>query len=213
MLRACDAAAITAHCAPTAGADRRRAELERVRAGTRDVVGLDRRLSGEAVVRVLLAHRCSSAASLRGARGAEPLRRGGNLMCMFFGLTIEKLLLIGLVAALLIGPERLPRYAESLAQLRPARAGVRHDRARRACSDEMGEDFDDVDWRTLDPRQYDPRRIIREALLDDAPVPDRARRAAPAAAVTSTSALTPPTPVAPAVHARDEPPPFDTEAT
>ena len=34
---------------------------------------------------------------------------------MFFGITIEKLLLIGLVAALVIGPERLPRYAESLA--------------------------------------------------------------------------------------------------
>jgi sec-independent protein translocase protein TatB len=33
--------------------------------------------------------------------------------------------------------------------------------------DEMGPDFDDVDWKRLDPRQYDPRRIIREALLDD----------------------------------------------
>jgi sec-independent protein translocase protein TatB len=36
--------------------------------------------------------------------------------------------------------------------------------------DEMGPDFDDVDWKKLDPRQYDPRRIIREALNDgDAP--------------------------------------------
>ena len=47
----------------------------------------------------------------------------------------------------------------------------------------MGPDFDDVDWRTLDPRQYDPRRIIREALLDDAPVPT-VRAASVAAAVT-----------------------------
>ena len=55
----------------------------------------------------------------------------------------------------------------------------------------MGPDFDDVDWRTLDPRQYDPRRIIREALLDDAPVPT-VRAAGAAAAVASTSAVTEP---------------------
>ena len=36
---------------------------------------------------------------------------------MQFGITFEKLLLIGLIAALLIGPERLPRYAESVAKL------------------------------------------------------------------------------------------------
>jgi sec-independent protein translocase protein TatB len=36
--------------------------------------------------------------------------------------------------------------------------------------DEMGPEFDDVDWKKLDPRQYDPRRIIREALIDDEPV-------------------------------------------
>jgi sec-independent protein translocase protein TatB len=101
---------------------------------------------------------------------------------MFFGLTIEKLLLIGVIAAVLIGPERLPRYAEGLAHwasrtrdfLRGARSRVK---------EEMGPDFDDVDWRKLDPRQYDPRRIIREALLDDAPVPTV--RAAQAAAVVS----------------------------
>ena len=31
---------------------------------------------------------------------------------------------------------------------------------------ELGPEFDDVDWRKLDPRQYDPRRIVREALAD-----------------------------------------------
>ncbi len=34
----------------------------------------------------------------------------------------------------------------------------------------MGPEFDDLDWKKLDPRQYDPRRIIREALTDDEPV-------------------------------------------
>jgi sec-independent protein translocase protein TatB len=31
----------------------------------------------------------------------------------------------------------------------------------------MGPEFDDIDWQQFDPRQYDPRRIVREALLDD----------------------------------------------
>jgi len=35
--------------------------------------------------------------------------------------------------------------------------------------EELGEGYEDVDWRKLDPRQYDPRRIIREALLEDLP--------------------------------------------
>ena len=88
---------------------------------------------------------------------------------MFFGLTIEKLLLIGLVAGLLIGPERLPRYVESLTKF-AKRAREYVSTAKTKMKDEMGSDFDDVDWRTLDPRQYDPRRIIREALVDDEPV-------------------------------------------
>jgi sec-independent protein translocase protein TatB len=124
---------------------------------------------------------------------------------MIFGLTIEKLLLIGLVAALILGPERLPRYAESLAHFtKRAREWV--STAKTRVRDEMGDDFDDVDWRTLDPRQYDPRRIIREALLDDAPAPSvTAAQAAP----------TPPTtPVrSPFRGPADGPPPYDTEAT
>jgi Sec-independent protein translocase protein TatA len=85
-----------------------------------------------------------------------------------FGLTFEKLLLIGVIAVFVLGPERLPGYAAKLAQL------VRNVRdmangAKERMRDEMGPEFDDVDWKKLDPRQYDPRRIIREALLDDEP--------------------------------------------
>jgi sec-independent protein translocase protein TatB len=39
--------------------------------------------------------------------------------------------------------------------------------AKERVRDELGPDFDEVDWKKLDPRQYDPRRIIREALADD----------------------------------------------
>ncbi|TFB94725.1 MULTISPECIES: Sec-independent protein translocase TatB [Cryobacterium] len=83
-----------------------------------------------------------------------------------FGLTFEKILLIGIVAVFLLGPEKLPHYAAQLArlvkQLRDMANG-----AKERMRDEMGPEFDDVDWKKLDPRQYDPRRIIREALIDD----------------------------------------------
>ncbi|WP_458042084.1 MULTISPECIES: Sec-independent protein translocase TatB [Bacteria] len=133
---------------------------------------------------------------------------------MFFGLTIEKLLLIGVIAAMLVGPERLPRYAEGLAKLlnrlreflRGAKTRVR---------DEMGEDFGDVDWRQLDPRQYDPRRIIREALLDEPPLkpvsPGAPRPATTAlggggaaAAATATASASP---------SASDATPYDSEAT
>lgn len=83
-----------------------------------------------------------------------------------FGLTFEKLIIIGVVAAFVIGPERLPHYASVLAkfvrQLRDFTNG-----AKTRMKEEMGPDFDEVEWKKLDPRQYDPRRIIRDALLED----------------------------------------------
>ncbi|MHB1171362.1 MAG: Sec-independent protein translocase family protein [Lacisediminihabitans sp.] len=83
-----------------------------------------------------------------------------------FGLTFDKLLVIAVIAVFLLGPERLPHYAAQLARLvRSLRQMA--DGAKDRLRDEMGPDFDDVDWKKLDPRQYDPRRIIREALLDE----------------------------------------------
>lgn len=82
------------------------------------------------------------------------------------GLTLDKLLVLGIIAVFVLGPERLPYYASQLARLvRSARDMANG--AKERMRDEMGPDFDDVDWKKLDPRQYDPRRIIREALLDD----------------------------------------------
>lgn len=88
---------------------------------------------------------------------------------VFNGLTFEKLLLVAIVAAFLLGPDKLPHYAAKLGQL------VRNMRdyangAKSRMKEEMGPEFDEVDWKKLDPRQYDPRRIIREALSDDAPI-------------------------------------------
>lgn len=98
------------------------------------------------------------------------------------GLTFEKLLVIMLIAVFVVGPDRLPSYAQKLAQLvkslKQMATGAK-DRMR----DEMGPEFDDVDWKKLDPRQYDPRRIIRDALLEDENTPEaRRERAAQASA-------------------------------
>ncbi len=118
-----------------------------------------------------------------------------------FGLDFEKLLVIGIIAVIIVGPQRLPKYAAQLARLvRTLRdlANGAKDRLR----DEMGPEFDDVDWQKLDPRQYDPRRIIRDALLDDG---------------ASVAVVRPPTVLSPvkprAKMAEGVPAPFDAEAT
>ena len=85
---------------------------------------------------------------------------------MSFGLTFDKLLIIALIAVFLIGPDRLPSYAAQLARLVKTLRGFANG-AKDRMREEMGPEFDEVDWRKLDPRQYDPRRIIREALLED----------------------------------------------
>ncbi|WP_375399924.1 twin-arginine translocase TatA/TatE family subunit [uncultured Amnibacterium sp.] len=80
-------------------------------------------------------------------------------------LDFEKLLVIGVIALFLLGPDKLPEYAAKLARL--VRQGRRMlDDAKERMRDELGEDFDEEQWRKLDPRQYDPRRIIRDALLE-----------------------------------------------
>ncbi|UNK69791.1 twin-arginine translocase TatA/TatE family subunit [Microbacterium sp. H1-D42] len=132
---------------------------------------------------------------------------------MEFGLTFDKLLLIGLVAVLIIGPERLPKAAEGFAKF-VRRAGEYLRDTRSKMRDELGPEIDEVDWRKLDPRQYDPRRIIRDALFEE---PDFT--AAPVAKPASSNPFTtdpvqsPRTPMTRTAFSRATPPPFDAEAT
>ncbi|MEY4296369.1 MAG: hypothetical protein RL016_215 [Actinomycetota bacterium] len=80
-----------------------------------------------------------------------------------FGISGEKLLILGVLAAVVLGPDRLPYYAQQLAKL--VKSVKRFaDGAKDQLSAEVGEE---LDWKKLDPRQYDPRRIIREALIED----------------------------------------------
>jgi sec-independent protein translocase protein TatB len=73
------------------------------------------------------------------------------------------------------------------------------DGAKDQLSNELGEGFEDLDWKKLDPRQYDPRRIIREALTEDLD----------SAAKPATLANRP----KPATLAAGEAAPYDSEAT
>lgn len=83
------------------------------------------------------------------------------------GFSFDKLLVIAAIAVMLVGPTRLPIYAQKLGEfVRNVRKYA--DTARDRVRDEVGaEVFDDIDWQRLDPRQYDPRRIIRDALFSE----------------------------------------------
>lgn len=82
-----------------------------------------------------------------------------------FSINGGELLVLIVVAVVVLGPERLPQYAQQLGRfVREAKAFAV--KAREQVRSEMGEEFDDVDWQALDPRRYDPRRIVRDALFD-----------------------------------------------
>ena len=140
-----------------------------------------------------------------------------------FGINGPEFLVLALIALLVVGPERLPQYAAQLGrmvrELRRMANGAR-DQVRA----ELGPEFDDIDWQKLDPRQYDPRRIVREALsdaLDDEPASRRptvgSRDGNPT--VRGSGATAAGSPSGGAGTSRRQPgsgalpPPFDTEAT
>lgn len=88
-----------------------------------------------------------------------------------FGINGFEMVILVIVALFVIGPQRLPEYAGKL------RDFVRSFRrmaegAKETVKQDFGADLDAYDWRSLDPRQYDPRRIVREALAEE----DRAIR-------------------------------------
>ncbi|MDQ3382753.1 MAG: Sec-independent protein translocase TatB [Actinomycetota bacterium] len=137
-----------------------------------------------------------------------------------------ELLLLIVLALFILGPERLPEYAAKLAR---AVRGLRDlaEGAKSQLKEEMGPAFEDVNWRQLDPRQYDPRRIVREAL--SAPEPDKARSSPTSVARGATAggaasrhegdvpddlsrSTRVPTPYA-GGHNPDLPTPFDPDAT
>ncbi|MFC4904916.1 Sec-independent protein translocase TatB [Kocuria oceani] len=113
-----------------------------------------------------------------------------------FGINGAEMIVLILLALVLIGPERLPEYAEKLKQL--VKTAKRYATgATEDLKESLGPELADVDWRKLDPRQYDPRTIVRQALIEDQDEPAPARPNGPIR-----------TSLAPGVPA-----PFDAEST
>ncbi|PQZ95960.1 Sec-independent protein translocase TatB [Arthrobacter sp. MYb227] len=125
---------------------------------------------------------------------------------MFLGINGSELVVLAILAVVILGPEKLPEYAAQLArlvkELRRMATG-----AKEQLRDEVGDEIVDMDWRKLDPRQYDPRKIIKEALLDD--FQEAVDLAKEPSAVQQRSI----SPVPVNRLAADEPAPFDYEAT
>lgn len=80
------------------------------------------------------------------------------------GLTFDKLLVVAFLAAVLVGPQRLPGYTQRLAET--ARGLRTYVEATRTEATKAGIPVRRADWERLDPRRYDPRRIVTEALRD-----------------------------------------------
>jgi len=113
-----------------------------------------------------------------------------------FGMGVPEIGLILVVALLLFGPEKLPELAKQAAGfIRTVRKMA--DNAKNDLGREMGEDFSDLDLRSLDPREIVRRNFLD---LDDDPRLD-GNNTTPAA-TKETRILRP-----------GETPPFDPEST
>ncbi|MBU4213893.1 MAG: Sec-independent protein translocase TatB [Actinobacteria bacterium] len=126
------------------------------------------------------------------------------------GINGGEFLILLVIAAIVIGPERLPGYAEQLASfVRRGRVLLRDTRER--VSSEFGDAGNDLDWEALDPRRYDPRRIVREALAEDLTAPAARPVPRPATTAATTAAAAPG--AAAAAAAEPVPVAYDDEAT
>ncbi len=121
-----------------------------------------------------------------GLSGPVTLSAGGGPV---FDINGGEFVVLALLAALLLGPDRLPELARGAARL------IRRGRdfatgASAQMRDEMGVDLDAVDWRRYDPRQYHPRRIVQNALSDafDDDPPASRRKGATAASKRAEAA-------------------------
>ena len=83
---------------------------------------------------------------------------------MFGSIGWGEIVVLGLAALFIFGPERLPHLARDaaagLTRLREAVTG-----ARGQLTDTLGPDFDHLT--NLDVRQYHPRTLLRRALTDE----------------------------------------------
>ncbi|HAY42491.1 MAG TPA: Sec-independent protein translocase TatB [Micrococcaceae bacterium] len=127
-----------------------------------------------------------------------------------FGINGGEFIILAVLAVVILGPEKLPEYAKKLANLVKELRRMANG-AKEQLREEVGDEVADIDWRKLDPRQYDPRRIIKEALIDEFDDAVSAAKGSPA--VPSAPVRTAIAPQKQQPLASNEPAPFDSEAT
>ncbi|WP_172120248.1 Sec-independent protein translocase TatB [Actinomyces faecalis] len=83
-----------------------------------------------------------------------------------FGISGGEFFVLLLVIVIVVGPQRLPEYTSKLTQLvRQLRLFI--DNAKEQIAEEVGPELGDLSLKDLDPRNYDPRKIVRDALGED----------------------------------------------
>lgn len=82
------------------------------------------------------------------------------------GINGGEFIVLIILAMVILGPERLPEYAQKLAEFIKGARAMAVD-AKTKLQEETGTNLDEVDWQKYDPRNYDPRKIIREALSEE----------------------------------------------
>ncbi len=83
-----------------------------------------------------------------------------------FGINGNEFIVLLLVLVVIIGPQRLPEYTRKLTQwVRQLRLFL--DNAKAQIAEEVGPELADLNLQDLDPRNYDPRKIVRDALGED----------------------------------------------
>ena len=130
---------------------------------------------------------------------------------MFDSIGWGEIVVLGLAALFIFGPDRLPGLAKDAATgLKKAKAAVTGVRGQ--LHESLGEEFDHL--RDMDLRQYHPRTFIRQQLLDD-DVPRTRRSSGATAATAGAGTAAGPVRGADVARSRDRgtPPPFDADAT
>ncbi|MDN5559125.1 MAG: twin-arginine translocase TatA/TatE family subunit [Ruaniaceae bacterium] len=105
------------------------------------------------------------------------------------GINGPEFLIIAVLVLLVVGPERLPEVAKQGATWLKKIVHYIRD-AKDSLTSEFGDEIGEL--KDLDPRQYDPRRIVQEAMREPRPKP---------------------TPMPAPPRDPEAPPPFDSEAT
>ena len=99
-----------------------------------------------------------------------PVRRrsciGEFILGDVFGNSGGEFLVILLVIMVVIGPSRLPEYTRTFAQfVRKARVSL--EGAKASVREELGPELSDLKLADFDPRNYDPRKIVRDVMGED----------------------------------------------